>query len=331
MKKLCLMLAVLTLLCAAFILPTAAYADGEVIYSEDFTNPTLDYTDKNDKYEATVANGKLELLCFEGSAFYRLPIDDVTGLDKFTVVYDWKPIASNDPGNPGHTLYFLFGIKDATNGIYCGVSHVNGTEHLGTVINGSWGRKYRSHFQEDGIASKMATMNTDTFRIKIEVENGETKVYVNGKRYVPEAGENWKDADKVAPLWYDGGFGFTSRGVGFDAYIDNITIYAGTGMAIDDLPQMSEDPVETTTEAPDTTAPTTTPETPETTTEAPATTPAETTTAKPTEKPDDTTTAKPADTTTAKPDEKKGCGSVVALGLIACIMPAAVVICRKKH
>lgn len=329
MKKFCLMLAVLTLLCAVFIVPTAAYTDGELIYSEDFTNPTLDYTDKNDNYEATVANGKLELLCFKGGAFYRLPIDDVTGLDKFTVVYDWKIIASPRPDDAGHTLYFLFGIKDETNGIYCGASHVNGTEHLGTIINGQWGRKYRGHFQDETTQSKMAAMNTDTFRIKIEVEDGATKVYVNGKRYVKESGEEWRDADKVAPLWYDGGFGFTSRGAGVDVYIDNIAIYAGTGMAIDDLPQMSEDttPVETTTETP-----VTTPEPTETSTEAPETTPepTETSTETPTTTPKDTSTAKPSDSTTATP-EKSGCGSVVALGLIACLLPAAVVVCRKKH
>lgn len=327
MKKFGLMLAVLTLLCAMFIVPTSAYADGELIYSEDFTSPTLDYTDKNDNYEATVANGKLELLCYKGSAFYRLPVDDVTGLDKFTVVYDWKLISSPRPDDAGHTLYFLFGIKDDTNGIYCGASHVNGTEHLGTIINGQWGRKYRGHFQDETLQSKMANMNTDTFRIKIEVEDGVTKVYVNGKRYVKDSGEEWRDADKVAPLWYDGGFGFTSRGPGVDVYIDNIAIYAGTGLSIDDLPQMSEDPapVETTTETP-----TTTPEPVETTTAAPTTTPAVTTTAAPTTTPKDTTTAKPADSTTATP-AKSGCGSVVALGLIACLLPAAVIVCRKKR
>ena len=67
MKKTIFILVALTLLCAAFIIPTAAYTDGEVIYSEDFTNPTLDYTDKNDNYEAVVVNGKLELTCFSGS------------------------------------------------------------------------------------------------------------------------------------------------------------------------------------------------------------------------------------------------------------------------
>lgn len=62
---------------------------------------------------------------------------------------------------------------------------------------------------------------------------------------------------------------------------------------------------------------------------------------------DDTTTAEPDNTTTATPtttptptepdvttttadDTKGGCGSVVALGLMACLIPAAVIVCRKK-
>ncbi len=325
MKKLCITLAVLALLCAAFIIPAAAYTDGEVIYSEDFTDPKYDYTDPNDNYDVVIANGKMELLSFSGDKLYQLPWPAVTGLDKFTVVYDWKVISSANPGSAGHTLYFLFGVKDTKNAIYCGSSHVNGTEHLGTIIDGKWGRQYRNHFQTADLQSKMSAMGTDTFRIKIEVADGVTKVYVNGNRYVdPAKGEGWKDTDQVSDLWYDGGFGFCSRGSGLCAQIDNIAVYAGIDLLIDDMPQMTEDttPVETTTEAPVETTPVeTTPV--ETTTEAPdVTTPAPTT---------DVTTPAPADTTTAAgTTEKGGCGSVVALGLIACLMPAAVVICRKK-
>lgn len=80
--------------------------------------------------------------------------------------------------------------------------------------------------------------------------------------------------------------------------------------------------VDTTTPAPvtgkDTEKETTTPKPGNETTPAPS---GDTSTATP-EKPQDSTTATP---------EKKGCGSVVALGLIACILPAAVVVCRKKH
>ena len=327
MKKTIFILVALTLLCAAFIIPTAAYTDGEVIYSEDFTNPTLDYTDKNDNYEAVVVNGKLELTCFSGSKIYKLPFPDVTGLDKFTVVYDWQVVANPNPSDAGHTLYFVFGVKDDINGIYVGHSHVNGTEHLGTIINGSWGRKYRTHYSDADTKSNMAALGTNTFRIKIEVENGESRVFVNGKRYVLDSGEEWRDADKVQPLWYDGGFGFVSRGPGFDAYVDNIVIYAGTGIEVDAMPNMTED----------TTAETTTTAPVDTTTEAPVdtTTPADTTTAAKdttTAAPKDTTTAAPKDTTTAGKSEKSGCGSVVALGLMACVIPAAVVLCRKnKH
>ena len=73
----------------------------------------------------------------------------------------------------------------------------------------------------------------------------------------------------------------------------------------------------------------------DTTTVAPVTTttPKDTTTVapEPTTTPQDTTTAAPKDTTTAGKSEKSGCGSVVALSLMVCIIPAAVVVCRKKH
>lgn len=322
MKKLCITLAVLTLLCAAFIIPTAAYANGEVIYSEDFSDPKYDYTDPNDNYDVVIANGKMELLSYSGDKFYQLPWPAVTGLDKFTVVYDWKLISSSAPNNAGYTLYFLFGIKDAQNAIYCGTSHVNGTEHLGTMIDGKLGRQYRNHYQSAELQSKMALMDTDTFRIKIEVADGVTKVYVNGNRYVdPDKGENWKDASQVSELWYDGSFGFFTRGGGLCAQVDNIAVYAGVDLLIDDLPQMTEDTSapETTTEAPIATTPV------ETTTAEPVTTPEETTTLAP------TTTPTPVTTTTEPTDDKNGgCGSVVALGLMACAIPAAVVIVKKK-
>ena len=58
------------------------------------------------------------------------------------------------------------------------------------------------------------------------------------------------------------------------------------------------------------------------------------TTPAPDDQPTETTpaTQTPADTTPAPKDpEKKGCGSVVALSVLACMIPAAVVICKKKR
>lgn len=40
--------------------------------------------------------------------------------------------------------------------------------------------------------------------------------------------------------------------------------------------------------------------------------------------------AAPADTTPAPTEEKGGCGSMVALGVIACLAPAAIVVCKKR-
>ncbi len=63
------------------------------------------------------------------------------------------------------------------------------------------------------------------------------------------------------------------------------------------------------------------------------TTPVETTTPAPAPGDDTTPAPAPGDDTTPAPkdDEKGGCGSVVALSILACMIPAAVVICKKKR
>ena len=86
MKKLVILTLALVTLCCLFVLPTAAYSDGELIWSEDFENAkSADYVDSYDNYDVVIENGKMNLLCFTGSKFYKLPIPaDVAGLNKFT-------------------------------------------------------------------------------------------------------------------------------------------------------------------------------------------------------------------------------------------------------
>ncbi|MBQ9080084.1 MAG: hypothetical protein IJY27_03340, partial [Clostridia bacterium] len=62
--------------------------------------------------------------------------------------------------------------------------------------------------------------------------------------------------------------------------------------------------------------------------EDPTTTPAE---VEPTTTPaDNTPTTTPGDSADTEPTQGGGCGGFVALGVIACVIPAAVVICSKK-
>ena len=335
MKKILALILVMATLTCLFIMPTsAAYVDGEVIYSEDFnTTPTLDYTDPDGNYDVAFANGKLDLYCMAPSKLYKLPVE-IKGLTKFTIVFDWEVYNTMDASNPGHTLYAAFGIKDADNGVYVGYSHVNGTEHIGTVDNGTFNRAYRTHYSEPSAEKTVgktidAVKDTKKIRIKIEVEDGVTRTYVNGKRELLNETEDWRDMDKVGTLTHDGYIGFTSRGTAFEALIDYIAVYAGVGItSIDDLPEPDAETsaVETTTAAPETTtaAPDTTTAAPETTTAAP-----DTTTAAPTV---ETTTAAPTTNapTTEAPKSEGGCGGFVALGIIACVIPAAVVILKKK-
>ena len=335
MKKILALILVMATFACLFIMPTsAAYVDGEVIYSEDFnTTPTLDYTDPDGNYDVAFANGKLDLYCMAPSKLYKLPVE-IKGLTKFTIVFDWEVYNTMDASNPGHTLYAAFGIKDADNGVYVGYSHVNGTEHIGTVDNGTFNRAYRTHYSEPSVEKTVgktidAVKDSKKIRIKIEVEDGVTRTYVNGKREFLNETEDWRDMDKVGTLTHDGYIGFTSRGTAFEALIDYIAVYAGVGItSIDDLPEPDAETsaVETTTAAPETTtaAPETTTAAPETTTAAP-----ETTTAAPEA---ETTTAAPTTNapTTEAPKSEGGCGGFVALGIIACVIPAAVVILKKK-
>ena len=335
MKKILALILVMATLSCLFIMPTsAAYVDGEVIYSEDFnTTPTLDYTDDDGNYDVAIVNGKLDLYCMAPSKLYKLPIE-LKGLTKFTIVFDWEVANTMDASNPGHTLYAAFGIKDADNGVYVGYSHVNGTEHIGTVDNGTFNRAYRTHYSEPSAEKTVgktidAVKDMKKIRIKIEVEDGVTRTYVNGKREFLNETEDWRDMDKVGTLTHDGYIGFTSRGTAFEALIDYIAVYAGVGItSIDDLPEPDAETsaVETTTAAPETTtaAPETTTAAPETTTAAP-----ETTTAAPEA---ETTTAAPTTNapTTEAPKSEGGCGGFVALGAMACLIPAAVVVLKKK-
>ena len=222
-------------------------ADSSVLYSEDFsTTPTADYTDPDGNYDVAIANGKLDLYCIAPSKLYRLPVE-LKGLTKFTIVFDWEVVNTIDPTNPGHTLYGAFGIKDAENGVYVGYSHVNGTEHVGTVDNGTFNRAYRTHYSEPSAEKTVgktldAVKDMKKIRIKIEVEDGVTRTYVNGKREFLNETEDWRDMDKVGTITHDGYIGFTSRGTAFEALIDYIAVYAGVGItSIDDLPEPDAD------------------------------------------------------------------------------------------
>lgn len=128
---------------------------------------------------------------------------------------------------------------------------------------------------------------------------------VNNVLYVADQGSGAADYDSivVAPLSDAGKKIITDRKAAYAAALETSAS-------------------ETTTPAPTPDNPTTTPT--DTTTEKPS----ETT---PTPTKDTSTPAPTQNTTTEKPaDPKGGCGSVVALGLMACVIPAAVVVAKKK-
>ena len=146
------------------------------------------------------------------------------------------------------------------------------------------------------------------------------------KAYIKDNGGNWVLIDETIDTEI---IIFYTENVGLFLYtywenqpvtVSDVNIYKGMLISGEKLVEIEE------TTAKETTAPASV----DTTTASQDTTTAakDTTTAAP----KDTTTAAPKDTTTAGKSEKSGCGSALALGLMACVIPAAVVLCRKnKH
>ena len=146
----------------------------------------------------------------------------------------------------------------------------------------------------------------------VELDANETLVVGDDTFYAPysEAGEfaGLKINDKL----YKPGETFTASAAGV------YTIDYAYGKQAEETttaaPDTTEAPADTTTAAPET----------DTTTAAPE---AETTTAAP-----ETTTAAPTTNapTTEAPKSEGGCGGFVALGIVACLIPAAIVVCKKR-
>ncbi len=126
---------------------------------------------------------------------------------------------------------------------------------------------------------------------------------VNDVMYVADQGSNTGSYERivVAPLSDAGKAVIDARKAAYAAALESTTVEDTTPAPIETTPA----PVDTTTAEPQDTT----------------TTPADTTTPAPST----------PDTTTAASNEKSGCGSVVALGLVACIMPVAVIIAKKKR
>lgn len=329
MKKLsaiCLLVCLLAALSVACLPASAAddlYSaanDGDLLYSVNF------YGDERYSPAKTLGN----------------PIVEVDPLDHGKVTIStandktknrWGGEISGLPLNEGtaYTMYYTVTREsdDGALGVY-------GDDHYGV-----YGYSYNQRFLED--AATLTGHNTITYadaNIKLDSNlktNGgvypsvqEYAIEFNGQRYtmkvyIKDSTGNWVLIDETADTEI---LIFYTENLGFYMYVywankavtvSDVNIYKGMLLSGEKLtPIVTTEPQQTTP------APVTTPE-PEP--QPQVTTPASTT---PEPTPEVTTPAPTADTTTAGTTEKGGCGSAVALSLLAALVPAGMLLRGRK-
>ncbi len=328
MKKLsavCLVACILMSLCLA-CLPVAAaedkYADakdGDLVYTVDF------YGDEFYKPERTSGDPTVEIDPVDHG---KATIYTKTNKSKsrWGAEITCLPLGENN----AYTMYYT-------------VTRETVDSALGVFVDdqyGIYGYSYNQRLLVDGstlpghntIVYADAGVNLDS---NINTNGGifpsvqEFALEFNGQRctmkaYIKDSGGNWAFIDETVDTEI---IIFYTECVGLFLYtywenqpitISDVNIYKGMLVSGEQLEAIDTKPAETTTEKPkDTTtkpAETTTPKADDTTTPEPA----------------GTTAPKPTDTSTTAPEKTGGCGSVVALGVTACLLPAAAVLRRKR-
>lgn len=222
--------------------------------------------------------------------------------------------------------------------IYYSVTRTN-TDSVGVycdAVYGAYGYTYRQKLmnQASSLAGHDYIKFADTDLNVAAVADGETVTHdyaleVNGTNYAVTLyiKNNAGEYVMVDDSGFDGIPYFNSELMGLYFYvyysahssvISNCYIVKGLSFGTYEVPETTPTPVETTTPAP---VETTTAEPVETTPAPVETTPA----------PVETTPA-PVETTPAPAEKDKGgCGSMVALGVVAALIPAAVVVSKKKR
>lgn len=267
MKKKLLAICVLTvmLVSALFVNASAAtYSPGQIIYKDDFDgNSGYDYavtasnTTISDLTVAINSKGQLQFTKTgekdPDGRYYMFPYEAIAGVDSFTVTYDLYIYEKS--GTDVTAPFFAYGMKINTDGSlnarYGGWGYNNSPMHIGYYLDGVNKNSYASLYTDESYETKLtydATKDTTSvYKMKLEATKGTwpADVTVNGTCYNMR---EFSPASFDQEGWTDGAFGFVFRQCStFDFAIDNLVIYAGTGV----------EPVEETTASDSTTSPVT--------------------------------------------------------------------------
>lgn len=251
MKKRLLAIFILTVMLVSSMLYTsvsaANYTPGQIIYSDKFDGKsgynyaaTSSNTTISDLTVAINSKGQLQFTKTgakdSDGRHYMFPYAPISGVNSFTVTYDLYVIAKS--GSDTTAPLFAYGMtldaSGALNARYGGWGYNNSPIHIGYYLNGTNKNSYASIYTDESYTTKYtydATKDSNSvYKMKLEVTNGTwpANVTVNGICYNKSA---FNPASFDQAGWTDGSFGFVFRQCDtFDFAIDNLVIYAGTGV-----------------------------------------------------------------------------------------------------
>ena len=288
--------------------------DGDVVFTANFHGIPGEWepevfmgtpviTPNADGTEMTIGTSTDKSKNYWGAEITSLPLNEET---RYTIYYTVTRTNKDSVGVYCDTVYGAYGYTNR-----------NKLMNQGSSLSGHDYVKYADAGIDVPTADDGVTFSQD-FALEINGTNYAVALYIknNAGEYV-QVDDSGFDAIPFFNSDYMGLY-FYIYYAAHTATISNCYIVKGLSFGDYEIPETT--PAPETTQAPETEAPETEP-----VTEAPETEPV-------TEAPVETTTAAPTTNapTTEAPKAESGCGGFVALGVIAALIPAAVVVLKKR-
>ena len=164
-----------------------SYEDGDTVYSEDFSETTIDalnYGSAGSVSEMKIVDGKLNITAGTADAWVTLPDTFDTAMDTFT--YEAELTNLSLPAATYHNgIVYRFG---STANFERASLRANGESNLASQLNGEWvtaSKNSGSVFSKNLTSSGLDIGNDEiplniTYKLRVEVTPDETRFYVNG-------------------------------------------------------------------------------------------------------------------------------------------------------
>lgn len=245
-------------------LPIFAAGVDNILIFDDFQNEPSEgyYADTGGHYETVLSDGRLVIKKISSTDYntaaghdntaYLFPytaMQSNTTISKLTVSFEFTLLETPETAS---SLFLAYGAKaDATapttnaalqtsyyNYGFAGLRLANGAEFAGRVLGGARNRKYRGHFLSgtptadypEGTRTNTNYLSSGNHTFTAQIQsNGESRVYIDGLRYLVNGTEAWADTSLAKYVTLQGLFGIDLWANGTRISIDNFLVYEGHG------------------------------------------------------------------------------------------------------